>query len=205
LYLTEDWDLSPSSIIWNHDDTLLYLLVQEHGRVKLFEVALRTSLTPRPLISEHSLSAVFRAGTDLFITQSSLIEPQIVQIYDTGLRALHPLFRLSPATPLTANSVQEFWFEGFQGQDVHGFLHLPESFDETKKYPLALLIHGGPQGAWEDAWSLRWNSAVFANAGDGWVIALINPTGSTGYGQKFQDAVRGNWATKPCTPLLVFF
>lgn len=79
---------------------------------------------------------------------------------------------------------------------------------------MAFLIHGGPQGAWEDGWSTRWNPAVFANAarnltksddedadpeeGEGWVVAAINPTGSTGYGQNFTDAIQGNWGTIPC-------
>ena len=73
---------------------------------------------------------------------------------------------------------------------------------------MAFLIHGGPQGAWEDGWSTRWNPAVFANAArgneddegdDGWVVVAINPTGSTGYGQNFTDAIQGNWGTIPCT------
>ena len=73
---------------------------------------------------------------------------------------------------------------------------------------MAFLIHGGPQGAWEDGWSTRWNPAVFANAArggegdeDGWVVVAINPTGSTGYGQNFTDAIQGNWGTLPCTSL----
>jgi hypothetical protein len=78
---------------------------------------------------------------------------------------------------------------------------------------MAFLIHGGPQGAWEDGWSTRWNPAVFANVnagekggdsvkeerdGMGWVVVAINPTGSTGYGQNFTDAIQGNWGTIPC-------
>ena len=196
-YLTEEWHLSPSSILWSFDGKKLYLSVKEHGRIKLFEIPFNRSVSPVPLITQYSLSSTFRVGSDILITQTSLTESHIVQIFDTQHRTLHRILQHQNNT-LSRNSVQEFWYEGFQNHSVHGFLHLPESFNRTKKYPLAFLIHGGPQGAWEDAWSTRWNSAVFANAGQGWVVALINPTGSAGYGQEFQNAVRGNWGTKPC-------
>lgn len=198
-YLTEEWDRSPSSILWAQDGKSLYLTVEEHGRIKLFQIPLgEENVDPKEIISDHSLSGVFWAGNDLLLSQTSLTNPSIVKLYNVDKKVLRPLFTAWSSNPLSRKSVQEFWFDGYEKHPVHGFLHLPESFDRKKKYPLAFLIHGGPQGAWEDSWSTRWNPAVFANAGDGWVVAAINPTGSTGYGQNFADAIQGNWGTRPC-------
>ena len=203
-YMTEDWDRSPQSILWSKDGKTLYLTTEEQGRIKLFELPLNKEAFqkhPHPIVTQHSLSAVHWAGNDLLLSQSSLTSPSIVQLYSTKDKSLHPLFGTwSSNPPLTNKSVIDFWFYGANTKQVHGFLHLPESFDRRKSYPLAFLIHGGPQGAWEDSWSTRWNPAVFANAeGEGWVVAAINPTGSTGYGQEFTDAIQGNWGTTPCT------
>ena len=199
IYLTEEWDLSPSSIIWSQDGKSLYLSVEECGRIKLFQLSLSNGKLPKEIVSEHSLSrAVWSGKKDLLITQSSFTSPTIIQLYDASKSSLHPIFKTWSSNPLSHKSVQDFWFKGYESRPVHGFLHLPEIFDPKKKYPLAFLIHGGPQGAWEDSWSRRWNPAVFANAGDGWVVAAINPTGSTGYGQNFTDAIQGNWGTRPC-------
>jgi dipeptidyl aminopeptidase/acylaminoacyl peptidase len=198
-YLTETWDRSPSGILWSQDGKTLYLTTEEYGRRKLFEIPFEKGATPKLLVAENSITSVYWAGKDLLLSQSSLVSPSILQLYSTANSSLTELS--TPSSPLSRKSVQEFWFQGFHRHPVHGFLHLPETFDRKKKYPLAFMIHGGPQGAWEDSWSTRWNPAVFANHGDGWIVAAINPTGSTGYGQEFTDAIAGNWGTKPCMSL----
>ena len=80
------------------------------------------------------------------------------------------------------------------------FIIRPPGFDETKKYPVKFLIHGGPQGAWGDAWSYRWNPELMAASG--YVVVMINPRGSTGYGQAFIDGVNGDWGGKPFVDLM---
>ena len=85
-------------------------------------------------------------------------------------------------------------------EGVQGFLIRPPGFDPTKKYPVKFLIHGGPQGAWGDSWSYRWNAELFA--ANGYVVVMINPRGSTGYGQAFVDGVNGDWGGKPFTDLM---
>jgi len=226
-YLTETWDRSPQSILWSQDGKSLYLTTEDQGHLKLFYLSLpsastastattTTSNTPKPVITKHSLTGAFWATpSTLLITQSSLTSPSFISLYSPRKSTLHPLFAPSASLGLSASSVREFWFPGFNTTPVHGFIYLPENFDDKKKYRMAFLIHGGPQGAWEDAWSTRWNPAVFANAGevtttsttvgdedrgegDGWVVVAINPTGSTGYGQNFTDAIQGNWGTIPC-------
>jgi len=87
--------------------------------------------------------------------------------------------------------LEEFTVSGAEGAQVHSFLLKPPAFDATKKYPVLFLIHGGPQGAWGETFSYRWNPQVFATAG--FVVVMPNPRGSTGYGTKFTDDINGDW------------
>ena len=82
----------------------------------------------------------------------------------------------------------------------HGFVVKPANFDASKKYPLLVLIHGGPQGAWSDNWGYRWNPEVFANAG--YVVFAPNPRGSTGYGQQFVNEISADWGGKAYTDIM---
>jgi dipeptidyl aminopeptidase/acylaminoacyl peptidase len=87
--------------------------------------------------------------------------------------------------------------------DIHAWVVKPKNFDSRNKYPLAYLVHGGPQGAWLDSWSTRWNPAVYAE--QGYVVVCPNPTGSTGYGQDFVDAIQGQWGGLPYEDLVLGF
>jgi dipeptidyl aminopeptidase/acylaminoacyl peptidase len=102
--------------------------------------------------------------------------------------------------------LESFWFPGANGDTVEGFLVKPPNFDPGKKYPVKFLIHGGPQGAWGDDWSYRWNSELFAaptsSTSSGYVVIMINFHGSTGYGQKFIDAINGDWGGAPYEDLM---
>jgi dipeptidyl aminopeptidase/acylaminoacyl peptidase len=101
---------------------------------------------------------------------------------------------------LDQSKMESFWFPGAGGTKVQGFLIRPPNFDPAKKYPLKFLIHGGPQGAWGDAWSYRWNAELMAASG--YVVVMINPRGSVGYGQSFVDGVNGDWGGKPYIDLM---
>jgi dipeptidyl aminopeptidase/acylaminoacyl peptidase len=102
--------------------------------------------------------------------------------------------------------LESFWFTGAHGDSVQGFLVKPPNFDASKKYPVKFLIHGGPQGAWGDDWSYRWNAELFAaptaSTPSGYVVIMINFHGSTGYGQKFIDAINGDWGGAPYEDLM---
>jgi dipeptidyl aminopeptidase/acylaminoacyl peptidase len=96
--------------------------------------------------------------------------------------------------------LEAFTFKGAANDDVQGFMVKPPGFDPAKKYPLKFLIHGGPQGAWGNSWSYRWNPQLFAASG--YVVVMINFHGSTGYGQKFTDSISGDWGGKPYEDLM---
>ncbi len=97
--------------------------------------------------------------------------------------------------------LESFTFKGANNDHVQGFLIKPPGFDPNKKYPLKFLLHGGPQGAWGNDWSYRWNAELFASSGD-YVVVMINFHGSTGYGQKFTDSISGDWGGKPYVDLM---
>ena len=101
---------------------------------------------------------------------------------------------------LALNPAEDFWFTGANGAKVQGFLVKPPNWQAGKKYPAILLIHGGPQGAWLDKWHGRWNYQMFAATGA--ALVIINPRGSTGYGQKFVDDVSKDWGGKVYTDLM---
>ena len=96
--------------------------------------------------------------------------------------------------------LESFWFTAADQTKLQGFIIRPPAFDPAKKYPVKFLIHGGPQGAWGDSWSYRWNAELFA--ANGYVVVMINPRGSTGYGQAIVDGVNGDWGGKPFTDLM---
>ncbi|MEE9466133.1 MAG: S9 family peptidase, partial [Candidatus Neomarinimicrobiota bacterium] len=95
---------------------------------------------------------------------------------------------------LDMNEAEEFWFTGAKKAKVHGFLLRPPGFDPAKKYPLLYVIHGGPQNMFGNSFHYRWNAQLFA--APGYVVVMVNPRGSTGYGQQFTDEISGDWGGK---------
>jgi dipeptidyl aminopeptidase/acylaminoacyl peptidase len=119
-----------------------------------------------------------------------------------------PLTHLNDAvlSQVAMSPIEPFWFTGAHNDKVEGFLVKPPNFDASKKYPVKFLIHGGPEGSWGDDWSYRWNAELFASptaaTPNGFVVLMINFHGSTGYGQKFIDAINGDWGGAPYEDLM---
>jgi len=114
----------------------------------------------------------------------------------------HPVTHMNDAllSKIDMQPLQSFMFKGANDEQVQGFMVKPPGFDPNKKYPLKFLIHGGPQGAWGNEWTYRWNAELFA--ANGYVVVMINFHGSTGYGQKFTDSISGDWGGKPYVDLM---
>jgi dipeptidyl aminopeptidase/acylaminoacyl peptidase len=122
-----------------------------------------------------------------------------ISISDTNISRLTHL-NDSLVSQLDLSKLEPFGFTGAADTEVEGFLIRPPNFDPAKKYPVKFLMHGGPQTAWGDAWSYRWNAELFA--ANGYVVVMINRRGSTGYGQKFVDEVSGDWGGKAFVDLM---
>lgn len=102
-------------------------------------------------------------------------------------------------------TIEELWTKGADTWDVMSWVLKPKAFDSAPRgsWPLAFFVHGGPQAAWEDAWSTRWNPALFAK--NGYIVVAVNPTGSTGYGQEFCDKMKEDWGGAPFKDLLASY
>ncbi|KAH0610923.1 uncharacterized protein H6S33_011350 [Morchella sextelata] len=200
--LLKDWDNSPSKLVWAPDSAALYMVAENNGRGKLFKTGIvgATSGDVEELISENSVNGVHILPTGkLLISKNSLTSSTGYFTLDPSSKTVTSL--LSPVkvdkelSSLEKVVVEDFSFKGAEDVEVHGLVTKPSNFDAKKKWKMAFFIHGGPQGAWTDSWSTRWNPAVFAE--HGYVVVAVNPTGSTGYGQKFVDGIQGQWGGRP--------
>ncbi|KAJ9085557.1 Dipeptidyl-peptidase 5 [Entomophthora muscae] len=198
------WDRSPSSLEWSGDSDTLLMIASEFGKSKVFNVKVSTNKL-RQVTKYDSASDLQLLCENVFVaTLSNLVAPP--EFYTIALNNQTQITRQSNVNTeriknYSLSEPEEFWFPGADGHQVHGLLLRPPTFSRWKKYPLAFLIHGGPQSAWENSWSNRWNPNVFANAG--YIVVAVNPHGSTGYGQKFTDSIKQDWGGKPFKDLML--
>lgn len=205
------WDRSPGSISWSYDDKELFVTAEEYGSSLLWRLPSSPDKSRMPTHAfrpEGSVTAAKPLGKGplLLITTRSLVESSNYATldYSTGtISQVSSITKNGRSLGLSRSQVDELWFPGYDSKENHALMVKPSNFDKSKKYPLALLIHGGPQGAWTDDWSTRWNPAVFAE--QGYVVVCPNPTGSTGYGQEHVDAIQGNWGGTPYQDLVRCF
>jgi dipeptidyl aminopeptidase/acylaminoacyl peptidase len=191
------WELSPSGFEWFQSGEGLYLTADDCGRVKLFALdfsSLESQNCPNPLTQDGAVSAYYPFGNGdekLLVSSTSFIDNSIFSIIDCSEPENKVTISSSSKNGskfgLNPEQVSEIWFEGAEDYCVQAWVVKPTFFDESKKYPLALLIHGGPQDGWRDAWSTRWNPAVWAE--QGYVCVLPNVTGSTGFGASFTKGI----------------
>ena len=196
--LTENLDRSVNEILWSHDSASLYITFQEKGRISLARISPKNKKMERILEGNYIGSpSLTPDGRKLVLLKQAINQPAEVFSFDLKTKKLNQLTRMNSIllSKLEMNHAEEFWSEGAEGDEVHGFLVKPPFFDPSKKYPLVMLIHGGPQGAWSDNFHFRWNAQMFA--APGYVTAMINFHGSTGYGQSFTDSISGDWGGNP--------
>lgn len=193
--LTESMDRSVGSFAFSPDSKRIFFTVEDRGRQALQMIpasggGIRVIASGASHLGDVQFSG---DGKIMVYTEQSASRPvEIFKAQSEGGAGV-PLARLNDELlarhQLTA--AEEFWVDGAEGARVHSFLVKPHGFESGKKYPVLMLIHGGPQGAWGEQWSYRWNAQVFAAAG--YVVVMPNPRGSTGYGQKFTDEINADW------------
>lgn len=205
------WDLRPESIIWSKDGTELYVTAEENGRGKLFKLPssphYATEL-PTAIINDGTVTdARVLPDSNLFVSSNSLVDNSIYSIVNpskpSDFTTISSNGKGGKTFGLSQHQVEEFWYKGAEDYNVHAWVMKPSFFKKGEKYPLAYLIHGGPQGAWNEGWSTRWNPAIFAE--QGYVVVTPNPTGSTGYGMDFQNGIKNNWGGRPYLDLVKGF
>ena len=190
---------------WTPNSKTIYLISGEKGEAPVFGVNIATGngLVRETSRGEYSDLHVLSDNTSVIAVRMTVDCPsEIVEIRTNQDSGGVNITHLNDAllAQLHETIPESFWFTVADKTKLQGFLIRPPGFDPAKKYPLKFLIHGGPQGAWGDAWSYRWNAELFA--ANGYVVVMINPRGSTGYGQAIVDGVNGDWGGKPFTDLM---
>ena len=193
---------------WAPNSESIYFAAADRGREPVFEVPVTgdTAGTVSGLIQsgEFGSPVLSPDGKTMVLIGMRAIEPSTVLAIHTRIpdKSVTFLSHLNDdlLKKLSLSDLQSYTFAGADNTKVQGFIVRPPHFDPSKKYPVKFLIHGGPQGAWGDSWSYRWNPELMAASG--YVVVMVNPRGSTGYGQAFIDGVNGDWGGKAYVDLM---
>jgi dipeptidyl aminopeptidase/acylaminoacyl peptidase len=195
--ISESFDRSASDLAWSPDSKTIYFLAENETLQLLYAMEPRAGATPRKILDGFNGEFAFSAdGQTLVTTRTSLIMPSEIFISARDGSGLKQLTHANDAilAQVEMNEPESFWFDGAGGTKVEAMLVRPPQFSATQKYPLLVLLHGGPQTMWSNAWGYRWNAQVFSGAG--YVTLMINRRGSTGFGQKFTDEITNDWGGK---------
>ncbi|MDQ5844308.1 MAG: S9 family peptidase [Acidobacteriota bacterium] len=194
--LAKTLDLSVEEIVLSPDSSSIYITAGERGRVPVYRVPINGGAAQKVVagVSAGGLQ-VAPDGTFVFANSSLAMPPEIYRANNDGSSVM-ALTKVNDElmSRYGLKAAEEMEWTGAVGAKVHGFMLKPTNFDANKKYPLVVLIHGGPQGAWNNSWSYRWNPQVFTDAG--YAVFMPNPRGSTSYGQQFTNDISGDWAGK---------
>ena len=213
----EVWALKAQSIAWSNDSTELYVTAEDRGCGRLFKlpagevpgkprVPKPTALTDNGVVSSFHPLTKSPSEKRLFVNKTTIVDNGIFTVVNsfTGSNSvISSASKHGLTLGLHVSQVSEINFKGDGDYDVQAWVVKPSDFSEDKTYPLALFIHGGPVSSWADSWSTRWNPAVFAE--QGYVVVAPNPTGSTGFGQPFVDAIVGDWGGRPYNDIVACF
>ncbi len=198
--LAEDWDRSAGDMVFSADGKTLYVTAQDTGEVPLFAVDVASGEVSKVASGGHVRSPQV-AGDMLVYGRDDLRSP--VDLFARPIaggdeKRLTEVNRDRLAAVRTGE-FEQFSFAGWNGETVHGYLVKPVDFDPQHKYPIAFIVHGGPQGSSDNDFHYRWNPQAYAGAG--YAAVLIDFHGSTGYGQAFTDSITGDWGGKPLEDL----
>ncbi|WP_313170525.1 S9 family peptidase [Stenotrophomonas sp.] len=199
--IAAQWDRSADGITLSADGQTIYTTAQDMGEHPLFAVNIASG-EPTKLVGEGSISSFDIAGDALAFTRNSLKSGDQVFTSTTAAGAPQRAITQSAGEMLEGvnfGDFEQFSFKGWNDETVHGYVVKPHNYQEGKKYPVAFLIHGGPQGSFGNGWSYRWNPQTYA--GQGYAVVMIDFHGSTGYGQAFTDAISQHWGDRPLEDL----
>ncbi|MBC6981612.1 S9 family peptidase [Caulobacter sp. 17J80-11] len=195
------WDRSADDLKWSADGKTLYVLAGDVGQTRVFAIDVKTDKVT-PVTGPGHVSGFQVSGQNLVYVQDDLTKP--AQLFTM------PLKKGGKATQLTnvnadklagvaMGQPEQFSFAGWNGETVYGYVVKPANYKEGEKYPVAFLIHGGPQGSFGNLFHYRWNAQTYAGAG--YAVVMIDFHGSTGYGQAFTDSISKHWGDRPLEDL----
>ena len=199
--IAPDWDRSADGIKLAADGRSLYTTAQDVGQRPLFRVDIGNGEVQQ-VVGEGTVTAFELAGETLVFTRNSLRSND--QLFTMPATPGAPLRAITPSAGerlpgVAFGEFEQFTFAGANGATVHGYVVKPWNHEQGRKYPVAFLIHGGPQSSFGNGWSYRWNPQTYA--GQGYAVVMIDFHGSTGYGQAFTDSISQDWGGKPLEDL----
>ena len=194
--IAANWDRSADTLQWSADGRTLYTTAGDVGQTRLFAVEVAGG-TVVPITGEGHVSAFVQTPSGFIFAQDSLTRP--TELFAKTFRGREMPNQITDVNPQLASKAfgeaEQFTFAGWNNEEVHGYVIKPANYVEGQKYPVAFLIHGGPQGSFGNGWSYRWNPETYAGAG--YAVVMIDFHGSTGYGQAFTDAISQHWGDRP--------
>jgi dipeptidyl aminopeptidase/acylaminoacyl peptidase len=198
--IASKWDRSADGIVVSGDGKTLYTTAQDMGEHPLFAIDMATGEVKK-VVGDGTISSFEIAGPTLAFSRNSMKTGD--QLFTTSVDGA-PLRAITPsAAEMVPDAAfadfEQFSFKGWNNDTVHGYVVKPWNYQEGQKYPVAFLIHGGPQGSFGNGWSYRWNPQTYA--GQGYAVVMIDFHGSTGYGQAFTDAISQHWGDRPLEDL----
>jgi len=206
--ITPGWDRSADTLALAPGGKALYVTAQDVGERPLFHVHIASG-DVTPVVPYGSVSAFDVVGDTLAFTLNSMHTHDVlmVQALNTsdaggmmnGTPRAITLSAIEQLADVRMGEAEQFQFSGWNNETVYGYVLKPWNYQPGRKYPVAFLIHGGPQGSFGNSWSYRWNPQTYA--GQGYAVVMIDFHGSTGYGQAFTDAISGHWGDRPLEDL----
>ncbi|TKB45929.1 S9 family peptidase [Thalassotalea mangrovi] len=194
------WDRSISDYHFSDDNRAVIAVAQDIGQKSIFSISLQFG-DVTPILQDGTVANVSSAGKAIYFTRHTLDKPADVYTINKdgyGFKQLTDVNKDVLAT-LKMAEFKQFSFPGWNDEKVYGYWLKPANFESGKKYPIAFLVHGGPQGSFGNMFHYRWNAQLWAAQGYG--VVMIDFHGSTGYGQQFTDSISGDWGGKPLEDL----
>jgi len=198
--IANQWDRSVSELVFADDNRTLYVTAQDVGQKSIFEI--------NPEFGD--VRSVYNTGTSanltvvddkIYFTRHSLNTPKDIFVINRDSYGIKQLTEVNKdkLANITMAEYEQFSFKGWQEEEVYGYWLKPANYQQGQTYPIAFLVHGGPQGSFGNMFHYRWNAQLWAAQGYG--VVMIDFHGSTGYGKKFTDSIAGDWGGKPLEDL----
>ncbi|HCE53208.1 MAG TPA: S9 family peptidase, partial [Shewanella baltica] len=200
--LTSDWDRSVSQFSWTPDNKGFYATVEDAATNRIYSIDAKSGKVKAITeATDFSQPAIGKDGELIATNQSFLYPARLVSINPrNGKIERLENFNDDILKDVDLGTYESVTYKGYQGKDIQMWVHYPAGFDRSKKYPLFMLVHGGPHNAITDGFHFRWNAQTFASWG--YVTAWPNFHGSSGFGQEFADSINPDWKTKPLEDVL---
>jgi len=198
--LTENWDRSPSSICWSPDSKKIFATAANLGQKSLFAIDINSG-TVKTIVQNGNIGSIIAEEDRIIFGKDDLKSPvELYSVHVSGedIKSITDINKENIAQ-VRMGDYEQFTFKGWNDEEVYCYVVKPVDFDPSKKYPVAFLIHGGPQGSFGNHFHYRWNPQAYTGAG--YAAVMVDFHGSVGYGQDFCDAIRGDWGGKPLVDL----